>query len=247
MNSVKIFGLDVRNTTQKEVMEELKVALDGDKLVTIATPNTEIAMKSKDDSKLVKLINSFDMVVPDGIGLIYAAKMKGFELKERVTGFDISIGLLELGKERPINLYLLGGKPGISEIARENVEENYPGIKVVGNRDGYFNLEDEPEIISKINSTAPDIIFIGLGFPKQEEFISRNLDKLTGKIIIGNGGVIDILAGVNKRAPDIFIKLHLEWFYRLLQQPSRIGRQLAIPKFMFNVLTNKNAVQKGDR
>lgn len=247
MRSVNIFGLNVRNTTLSGVMGELENSIRSGSSTTIATPNTEIAMKSKDNPQLVELINSFDVVVPDGIGLVYAAKIKGFELKERVTGYDISLGLLELGPSLPLKLFLLGSKPGIAELARENIEVTYPGISVVGVRDGYFTPEDEAEIISQINEAKPDVVFVGLGFPKQEEFIHRNKDKLNFKIIIGNGGVIDILAGVNKRAPEIFIKLNLEWLYRLLQQPSRIVRQLAIPKFIFNVLIDKNAVKKGDR
>lgn len=246
MNSVRIFGLDVRNTTLVQILSELEEALKMDKLTTIATPNTEIAMRSKEDSRFAPLINSFDIVLPDGIGLVYAAKIKGLELKERVTGYDISIGLLQMGKKSSIKLFLFGGKPGISEMAATNVEKDYPGVSVVGNRNGYFTDDEVPKIIDEINKADADVIFVGLGFPKQEEFISDNKDKLSGKIIIGNGGVIDILAGVNKRAPEIFINLHLEWFYRLLQQPGRIGRQLAIPKFIYNVLKDKNAVQKGD-
>lgn len=167
-------------------------------------------------------------------------------LKERVTGFDISMELLSIGEERPINLYLLGGKPGISEKAAYNVEEKFPGVAVVGNRDGYFSLEDEEEIVNIINQSNPDIIFVGLGFPKQEEFIKRNKEILKGKIIIGNGGVIDILAGESKRAPDIFINLNLEWFYRLIQEPSRIKRQMALPRFILNVIIDKNSVMEGD-
>lgn len=245
--SVKIFGIDIDNLTLEEVMEILERELSREELFTIATPNTEIAMEGKNNKDYVNLINSFDLVVPDGIGLIYASKIRKLPLKERVTGFDISIELLKLGRKKEINLYILAGKPGISEKAAENVEKEYPGISVVGNRNGYFNKEEEDSIIEEINKTNPDIIFVGLGFPKQEDFINRNREKISGKIIIGNGGVTDILAGVNKRAPDIFIKLNLEWFYRLLQEPSRITRQIAIPKFIFNVLINRDSVMRGEK
>lgn len=243
---IKIFGIEIDNLSLDEVMEILKKELDKEGLFTIATPNTEIAMEGKNNKEYVNLINSFDLVVPDGIGLIYASKMRNLPLKERVTGFDISINLLKLGKEKPLDLYILGGKPGVSKKASENIEKEYPGISVVGHRNGYFNIEEEESIVFEINKTKPDIIFVGLGFPKQEDFIRRNKDKLEGKVIIGNGGVTDILAGENKRAPEIFIKLNLEWFYRLLQEPSRITRQIAIPKFIFNVLVNKNSVMRGE-
>lgn len=246
LNKVKIFGINIKNTTLLEVMSLLEEKLEEDKLFTIATPNTEIAMRSKDEPYLSKIINSFDLVVPDGIGLIYASKIKKLPLKERVTGFDISIELLKLGEKKPLKLFILAGKPGISEKAARNVEKEYPGISVVGNRNGYFSLGDEKEIVEEINSKNPDIIFVGLGFPKQEEFIQRNKENLNSKIIIGNGGVTDILAGESKRAPDIFIKMNLEWFYRLITDPSRIKRQLAIPKFMYNVVVNKESVLEGE-
>lgn len=246
MKTVKIFGINIKNTSLKEVMSLLEEKLKGDRLFTIATPNTEIAMRAKDEPALADLINSFDLVVPDGIGLIYASKIRKHPLKERVTGFDISIELLKLGSKMPLKLYILAGKPGISEIAAKNVENDYTGIEVVGNRNGYFSLEEESDIVYNINEANSDIIFVGLGFPKQEEFISRNREKIKSKIIIGNGGVTDILAGESKRAPEIFIKLHLEWFYRLLQEPSRITRQLALPRFIINVLLDKKSVLEGD-
>ncbi len=247
MERVKIFGINIENTTLKEVMDLLREKLNTKDLFTIATPNTEIAMRAKDEPELADLVNSFDLVVPDGIGLIYGSKFRKLPLKERVTGFDISMELLKFGKDIPINLFILGGKPGISKKAAENVEKNFPGVKVVGNRNGYFSKEDEGEIISQINESKPDVIFVGLGFPKQEEFINRNKSRIDSKIIIGNGGVTDILAGESKRAPDIFIKLNLEWLYRLLKEPSRIARQIALPRFILNVLLDKNSVLEGDR
>lgn len=246
MDRVKIFGINIENTTLDDVMILLEEKLDSYGLFTIATPNTEIAMRAKDQPKFADLVNGFDLVVPDGIGLIYASKIRKLPLKERVTGFDISMELLSIGMDKPFNLYLLGGKQGISEKAANNVEKEFPGVTVVGNRNGYFTLEDEEEIVSSINQTNPDVIFIGLGFPKQEEFIERNKGLLKGKIIIGNGGVIDILAGESKRAPDIFINLNLEWLYRLIKEPSRIARQMALPRFIINVITNKNSVLEGD-
>lgn len=244
MKKVNIFGIEIDNLSLKETMDLLEKKLEADKLFTIATPNTEIAMEAKNKPDLARLINSFNLVVPDGIGLIKASKMRKLPLKERVTGFDISMELLKLGKRRPLSLYILASKEGRSQMAADNIHKTYPGVKVVGNRNGYFTEDDEAEIIENINALSPDVVFVGLGFPKQEDFISRNKDKIKAKIIIGNGGVTDILAGVSKRAPDIFIKLHLEWFYRLLQEPSRFKRQLALPKFIINVLVDKDSVKE---
>lgn len=244
MKKVNIFGIEIDNVSLKETMDLLEGELDNDRLFTIATPNTEIAMEAKNKPGLARLINSFDLVVPDGIGLIKASKMRKLPLKERVTGFDISLELLKLGARRPLSFYILASKEGRSQMAADNIHKTYPGASVVGNRNGYFTEADEGEIIEKINELNPDVVFVGLGFPKQEDFIARNKDKIRAKIILGNGGVTDILAGVSKRAPDIFIKLHLEWLYRLLQEPSRFKRQLALPKFILSVLVDKDSVKE---
>jgi N-acetylglucosaminyldiphosphoundecaprenol N-acetyl-beta-D-mannosaminyltransferase len=251
MDSIKIFGVRIHNTTLAEVTSLLREYLKGDKLSVIYTPNTEIVMAAKDDEDLKKLLNKADLIIPDGIGLIYGSRIKKKPLKERVTGFDTSMKLLDIANENSYSIFLLGGKDGVAKIAAENIEIDYPNIKIAGYQHGYFkgshldlvDHEEEKEIVSRINNANPDIIFVGLGFPMQEKWIDRNKDRLTSRVIIGNGGVIDILAGNAKRAPEIYQNLGLEWLYRLIKNPSRIKRQMAIPKFMLHVLFGKNVIQ----
>lgn len=251
MEKVKIFGVNINNTTLDEVVSLLEDYLGGDKLKTIYTPNTEIVMAAKENNSLRDLINKGDLVIPDGIGLIYGSKIRKKPLRERVTGFDTSMKLLELADKNSHSLYLLGCKDGVAKVAAENIEKDYPNVDVVGYHHGFFKgshlgLENEPEeeeIIQEINRLKPDIIFVGLGFPKQETWIEANKQRISGKVIIGNGGVMDILAGNSKRAPDIFIKLGLEWLYRLIQDPARIKRQIVLPKFLLQVIFDKNSVE----
>lgn len=251
MEKISIFGVDIYNTTLQDTVELLKEYLKGDSLKKIYTPNTEIVMIAKDDKDLRELLNRGDWVIPDGIGLIYGSKIQGKPLKERVTGFDTSMKLLEIANENNYSLYLLGGKEGVANEAAKNVSEKYPGIRIAGHHHGYFkgshtrvkDSEEELRIIDDINKNKPDIIFVGLGFPKAETWIDSNSNRLNAKVIIGNGGVMDILAGNAKRAPEIYQKLGLEWLYRLIQDPSRIKRQLVLPKFMLTVLFNKNVVK----
>lgn len=251
MDSIKIFGVKILNTTLDDIVKVLEENLKGDKLKTIYTPNTEIVMAAKDDKKLRDLINEGDIVIPDGIGLIYASRIKKKPLKERVTGFDTSIKLLEIANKNGYSLYLLGGKEGVAKTAAENISKNYPNIKISGFHHGYFkgshlgieNQAEEKEIIYEINKLNPDIIFVGLGFPKQELWIHANKDKIKARVIIGNGGVMDILSGNSKRAPEIYQKLGLEWLYRLIKEPSRIKRQLVLPKFMLKVIFTKNVIE----
>ncbi len=251
MDSIKIFGVRIHNTTLMEVTNLLREYLKGDKLSVIYTPNTEIVMAAKDDQRLKELLNRADLVIPDGIGLIYGSKIKKKPLKERVTGFDTSMKLLNIANENSYSIFLLGGKDGVSKIAAENIKKDYPNIQIAGYQHGYFkgshlglvDTEEEKEILNTINKLNPDIIFVGLGFPMQEKWIDANKDILNSRVIIGNGGVMDILAGNSKRAPEIYQKFGLEWFYRLMQNPSRIKRQLVIPKFMLQVLFGKDVIE----
>ena len=172
-------------------------------------------------------------------------------MKERVTGFDLSIKLLEIANEKGYRLFLLGGKEGVAKRAGEKVIEEYPNVKLVGFYHGYFkgshighkDHEEELNLIHRINKSRPDIIFVGLGFPKQEIWIDENKNRLQGKIIIGNGGTMDILSGDSKRAPKVFQSLGLEWLYRLMKEPSRIKRQIVLPKFLLHVLFSKDVIQ----
>ncbi|MBU5669891.1 WecB/TagA/CpsF family glycosyltransferase [Peptoniphilus sp. MSJ-1] len=250
MKKVKIFGVEIQNIDAKENEEILRKFLKSDKLNRIYTPNTEIVMAAKRDENLKNLINSADLVLCDGIGLVYASKIRNKPIKERVTGFDTSIKLLELADEMGLNLYFLGGKEGVAREAAQNVSEKYKNLNVVGYHNGYFNSKldgessrEEEKIIDDINKLGADIVFVGFGFPRQEKWIDLHKDDINAKVIIGNGGVLDILSGRANRAPDIFIKLGLEWLYRLISNPSRIKRQIDLPKFLLAVLRDKNSVE----
>lgn len=252
MEKISIFGVEVFNLTFDEAFEKVKGFLKEDRLHTIMTPNTEIVVDARDNKKMRDIINSADLVVADGIGLIYGSKLRKLPLKERVTGFDLSMKMIELCKEEGYSLFLLGTKEEVVKKAYENLKADEK-LNIVGYHNGYFkgahlgmeDNEEELEVVEQINSLKPDIIFLGMGYPKQELWIEHNKDRLQSKLIIGNGGVIDILAGVSKRAPEIFIKLNLEWFYRLISDPARIKRQVAIPKFLFSVMKDKNSVLLG--
>jgi len=247
MDKLSILGVKVDKLNFTETLKKIEEYIETNKKIKIFTPNTEIIMMCQKDIELRRIINSGDIVVPDGIGLIYAAKIKGFELQERVTGYDISINLLNISKDKNINVFLLGGKEGIAKKAKERLnEEGYKNV--VGEHHGYFFNDNnfkkvEEEILNEINKLNTKILFIGFGSPKQEKWIYDNINKLNCNIIIGNGGTIDVLSGEVKRSPLIFQKLGLEWFYRLIKDPKRIKRQISIPEFLLKVIFNKNSVK----
>ncbi len=231
---VSIYGVSYNNVTLDEAAALTEGLLSDGKNHMIVTPNAEIAYMAAKDIKLGKVINSADMVVADGIGVVYASKICGTPVKQKVPGVELGERVLKNAAVSGRGVFFLGAKPGVAELAAAKVSEKYPGINFVGIRDGYF--KDDNEVVESINASGAEILFVCLGAPKQELWMAKNKDKLTTRLMLGLGGSLDSYAGTVKRAPDIFIKLGLEWFYRLLKEPKRFGRMLALPKYMFAVI-----------
>lgn len=252
MDKLSIMGVRINNISMNEVLKLAEQKIKNDEKYIIYTPNTEIIMMCQKDEEFLNIMNKSNINVPDGVGLIYAGKIKKFPLKEKVAGYDLSINLLKMADEKGLKLYAVGGRPGVAEAAMQNVQKKYPGIKIVGAHHGYFKgthlgefgHEEEIAVIEDINRHKPHILFVGFGAKKQEQWIEYNKDLINANIIIGNGGTLDGLAGIVKRAPDIFINLGLEWLYRLIKEPKRITRQIVLPVFMFKVIFgNKDIVR----
>ncbi len=205
----------------------------------VVTLNAEIIYQTKKEEELQEIINRANLVTADGIGTVWGARILGYPQKERVSGIDLLHELCASGASRGEKIYLLGAAPGVAEKAGHNLEQSYPGLKVCGSWHGYFSPEDEQAIIADINSKSPDILFAALGAPKQEYWIDQKRDTLKVPVCMGVGGSFDVIAGIKKRAPRLFIVLNLEWLYRLLTEPSRWKRQLALPAFVLAVLRQK--------
>jgi N-acetylglucosaminyldiphosphoundecaprenol N-acetyl-beta-D-mannosaminyltransferase len=232
----KILGINIDNVTFEEAMQRIWDFLKEDVIHMIFTPNSEMLMVAQKDSEMKKLLNEGNLVVADGIGVVLASKILGNPIKERVAGFDIATTLVAEIQKRGYSLYLFGGMPGVAEVAKKNLEKDYPDIKIVGTSDGYFSNEEEEIIIDRINQTKPDIIFVCLGMSRQEKWIYNSKNKLDVKVCIGVGGTLDVFAGKVKRAPEFFCKFGLEWLYRLSKEPWRFMRMMALPKFVMAIL-----------
>jgi N-acetylglucosaminyldiphosphoundecaprenol N-acetyl-beta-D-mannosaminyltransferase len=236
---MNILGVKIDKVNMNEAVDMAKNSLADDKLHMIFTPNPEMIINANEDEEFKTILNSSFLNIPDGNGVVWASHQIDEPLEERVAGFDFIHKLFELCKDSNMSFYFLGAKPKIAEKAKEKLEEKYKHIKIVGTHDGYFKEDDEEEIISDINNSKANVLLVALGAPKQEKFIYKYKDKLNCKIAIGVGGCFDVISGNVKRAPDLFIKLKLEWLYRGLSDIKRIKRLVAIPKFMIKVKSGK--------
>ena len=229
---VIIMDVPINNVTMEEASDQVVGYLLGQKQHTVFTPNPEIIMDAQEDSELMRILKQADLVVADGIGVVLASKILKVErLPERVGGFDLMQQVLGKIKDKDINVYFLGSKPGVAEVAAKNMRKTYPGLKIVGSRDGYFGAEDEQEIINEIKGLKVDLLMVGLGAPRQEKWIDKHIEELGIRVGVGVGGSLDVMAGTVKRAPEMYQKLGLEWFYRLITNPKRAKRMLNLPIF----------------
>ena len=234
METVNILGVNVNKYTMAQAVEKATELLEQDGLKMIFTPNSEILLYASNNPDFAELLNQADMIIPDGIGVVYGAKILGEPIPERVAGFDLVCNLLPVLAQKKKSIYLLGAKPGVAEMAAENLKAKYPDLIIAGTHDGYFK-EDE-EVIEDINAANPDFLMVCLGFPKQEMWIYNNAHRLNAKLAIGAGGCLDVFAGTVQRAPQFYCDHGIEWLYRLMKQPSRFGRMLALPKFGLKVI-----------
>ncbi|OOB79412.1 MAG: N-acetylmannosaminyltransferase [Epulopiscium sp. Nuni2H_MBin003] len=233
-----VLGIKIDIVTMDRAVRVAKRFIDKSKRPRIiCTPNPEIIMLAQQNRMLKNILNKADMVVPDGIGVVIASRILNQKpLPERVAGYDLVQNLMKLEGNK---FYFLGAEKNIVKMAANKMQKKYP-IKVVGYRDGYFKAEQTKDIVNEINSSGANILLVALGAPKQEIWISENIDNLPNiKIVVGVGGSFDVMAGKVKRAPKMFRSLGLEWFYRLITQPTRAKRMLVLPKFLIKVIVKK--------
>lgn len=240
VKSIKILGVKIHQVTNETAYDRFLTLMEEPQMSMICTPNTEIVMMAQTDNEVKEILEDADLVIPDGIGLIYASKIHQLGLTERVTGIDTMERILKYANNTKRSIFIFGGKPGVADKAVEKMKEAFPNIQYKGTQDGYYKKEDEDKILNHINEVKPDLLFVALGAPRQEKWIYHNRKTLNVKVAMGVGGAIDIWAGTTKRAPKLFQSLHLEWLYRLLKEPTRIGRMMSLPKFMIKVLISRD-------
>jgi len=205
-------------------------------LFHVITVNPEITMACQKDRTLRSIVDEAGLVTADGIGIVMVSRLRGGNLPERVTGYDILLKLLVSGNQKKWSFYFLGADPVINQKVCEVIDEKYPDLIIVGKHHGFFKQHEEDKIVEEIASLKPDILVVALGAPYAEKWIHKHKSKLNAKIAIGVGGSLDVIAGKVKATPESWKRLNLEWLYRLLQQPSRWKRQLILPRFAIRAL-----------
>ena len=232
-----IMGLQFDNITMEEALDAAKALLQGEHAARVVTPNAEIAYEALHDENMRTLLNSAELMLPDGAGVVLASEILKTPLKQKVAGVDFADGLLGVLETTGQSLYLLGSKPGIGELAAQKMMQKHPRLRIAGIADGYF--QGEAPVIDKINASGADVLFVCLGAPKQEQFMARHQKALHVKLMAGLGGTLDSFAGTVKRAPKWMIRLNLEWLYRLIKEPKRFKRMLRLPKYLWAVVCKR--------
>ncbi len=242
-NKIKILDVSVDKVDYKEALNRFKSFMNRDGCDIIVTPNSEIVLNATKDESLKEVIENASLVIPDGIGLVYASRYLGKPLKERVTGIDFLSEIFKYCEEEKKSIYIFGSKPGtdgdlsVAEKAGKKINEVYPNLKIAGTHHGYFNENEEQEIVEDINKSGAEFLCVALGSPKQEKFVKKYENQFVNiKSAMGVGGSLDVWSGNVKRAPEFYQKYGLEWLYRFIKEPSRLGRIMKLPLFLIKVV-----------
>lgn len=230
-------GVGFDDLTRDGAVALCKNLIEEHRSAYMVTPNPEIVMASWDDPALRKAISNADLVIPDGIGVVKAAKILGTPLKERLPGIEIGEAILQYAAQSGKKVFLLGAKPGVAELAAEKMREMFPGIDICGVNDGYF--KDDAAVIEKINAAKPDFLMVCLGFPKQELWMAQNASKLDVGLMAGLGGSLDVFAGTVLRAPEKWQRMNAEWLYRCIKEPWRFKRIARLPLFILKAIAKR--------
>ena len=235
MKTDVIMGIPVDLLTKEDVLKDVTFSLNNGKKMSIISVNPQIVSESNKYPEIVEFIKQGTHRIPDGIGIVLVSRIKKGNIRARLAGFDIMMELLQYANEKKKSIFLYGAHSEVLKDALRNIRVSYPDLQILGSIDGYTNLT-EREVVEEINKKNPDFLFVALGFPRQELFLARNINILNATVFQDIGGSLDVISGHAKRAPNFFIKWHLEWLYRSLSSPKRIGRIFQLPVFLIKSL-----------
>lgn len=237
---IRILGVPVHPYKMKDAVDKILERIAEKKKTFVVTANAEIIMMGQSDTEYMSILNKAALVLPDGAGTVWAGRKLGFKVPERVAGYDLFLRLMAEAAQNNLKVFFFGAAPGVAAEAKQKFEILHPGVSIVGCRNGYFKDEDDLTIVEEINHSGAELLFVALGAPKQEKWLSKHQDILKPLLLMGIGGSFDVVAGKMERAPKWMQDASLEWLFRLYKQPSRFRRMLVLPKFVIKVLRIKS-------
>lgn len=239
MTKTECFGFLFDDGSQDEIVTKAVSLIESGRGSYVVTPNPEIVLASMKDAALRDAIRSADMILADGVGLIWASKIQGKPLHHRLPGIDIALLLLKELSAISGSVYLLGAEPGVARLAGDHLASRFPGLKIAGTHHGYFPDSDDKKLLEEMKRCTPDLLLVCLGSPKQELWMKKHCAELPGILMIGLGGALDVFSGRIRRAPLLWRRLGLEWLFRLMQEPKRMTRMIHLPGIFRAALIEK--------
>lgn len=237
MSRVDLFGIKIDNVTMREAVERLRTCLNNGRGHYVTTPNVDHVVHLQGDEQFREAYRSASLVVPDGAPVVWASRLLGKPLKERVTGADLIPEVCALAAREGRSVFFFGGNPGVAERAGENLRQQFPGLRVAGAYAPAFGFERDPaqneEAIRRVEEADPDILFVALGAPKQEKWIYSHRDRLRFRLALCVGSALDYPAGAARRAPSWMRRAGLEWLWRIGLEPRRLARRYLVEDLPF--------------
>jgi len=233
---IPILGIEVDDVTMDGAAERIVAFAASGACHHAVTVNPEFIMEARRTPPFAAVLNAADLAVPDGVGLLWAARWRHQPLRERVAGVDLVERVSAVAAQRGLRVYLLGAQPGVADAAADALTSRYPQLLIAGTFAGSPGHDEEDAILARISDARPHILFVAYGAPQQDLWIGRNRARLSAGVAIGIGGALDFISGRRRRAPRWLQRLGLEWLYRLYHEPWRWRRMLALPRFVWAVL-----------
>jgi N-acetylglucosaminyldiphosphoundecaprenol N-acetyl-beta-D-mannosaminyltransferase len=241
LRRITILNVPVDSVTMADCLARISEYVAGDQPHLIVTADACGIVQAQSDRELMEIYRSAALVTADSVGVLWAAKKQGDVLPERVSGVDILDHVCRLSAQFGWRIFFLGAAPGVAEQAAEKIQLRYPGCNIVGTRNGFFPSESDEVVAAEIAAFKPDVLFVGMGIPRQEKFILATRHIIGAKASLGVGGSFDVFSGKVRRAPKLFQVLNLEWAWRLMQDRTKIGKVRLLPKFVVCVLGSKKS------
>lgn len=236
---IDILGVPLDCVTMESAVDYADSIIREKRSGAILAVNPEKVIHCLDNGAFLEMIKAADLLIPDGIGVVLAAKMRGETSIERVPGSELMPNLCKLAAQKGYSVFLFGAKPEVNDMTVRTLGARYPGLRIVGHQHGYLEAGDMDDLADRISSLSPDLLFVALGSPRQEQWIMEYLPRMDVRVCQGVGGTFDVICGNVRRAPRMFRSLHLEWFYRLVTNPRRLVRQTALPRFVWKLMVSR--------